>query len=126
MDFVSGNIELDGGITNPALALANAVAALVFAVWMVSVLRSQRPLSQKSLRLTGVFALAFLGARLAELLARLVLVSMHSAPGLEVGFLGHPPLFLAPLAAVFLALAFQGLSGLWRRARLYSQPASGD
>jgi len=117
LQFTLANADMDGGLGNPAIAVAVALVALVFASWMVSVIRSRRTRSRKGLLLGVAFALAFPGTWVASFLGRLYTVARYSAPGVGIGFIGRPPRYSVPVAAVLLVLALLGASSLWRRSR---------
>jgi hypothetical protein len=123
MGFSLSSADMSGGLDTPPIAIAVALAALVFGAWLASILRSQRPPLRKGLMLVVVFALAFLGGQVAELLGRMSAVAMYSSPGVGIGFIGRPPQWLAPTAALVLALAFQGVAS-WLRFRPASRVRS--
>jgi len=117
LQFTLANADMDGGLGNPAIAVAVALVGLGFAAWMVSVIRSRRTLPRKGLMLGVAFALAFPGTWVASFLGRLYMVARYSSPGVGIGFIGRPPQYSVPVAAVLLALAFLGAFSLWRPSR---------
>jgi hypothetical protein len=113
MDFSFVYADMAGDLSNPTIAIAVAVAALVFGAWMVFVLRSRRPLWRTGVMLAVVFALGILGSKIAVFTARGILVARHSEPGVSIGFIGSVPSHIAPTAALILALIIHGLFTLW-------------
>jgi len=118
MQFTPEFIDMDGGLTNPSLAMAVVVAAIAFGIWMMLILRSRRSPLKKGIRLAVVYGLSFIGTQLCLVVARLIM-SASLPQGVQVGSIGDIALLVGPTAALILAAMLYGLSWFWRNEPPY-------
>jgi hypothetical protein len=109
MQFTPEFIDMDGGLTNPSLAIAVVVAAIIFGIWMMRILRSRRPPLKKGIRLALAYGVSLIGTQMCLMMARLLMTSSHPQ-GVQVGFIGDIPLLAGPTAALILGAILYGLS----------------
>lgn len=104
--------DLNCSLTNPVVATAYALSALLFGAWMTRVLLSRRTARQKALYLGALAVLASGGAPVASQLALWVDV------GRGFGCIGRPPPFLGVAGAVACAGVLSAAAVVVRRLRL--------
>lgn len=109
MPFTPEFIDMDGGITHPYLAMAVAVAAIGFGIWMMFILRSRHPPVKKGIRFAVAYGLSLIGTQLCLMVARL-LMSASLPQGVQVGSIGDIPFLAGPTAALILGALLYGLS----------------
>lgn len=115
MQFQRANIDMDGGLGSPLIALAVGLWALVLAVLMFRVMRSNRKRGEKLLRLVVLLAVGFLGTMPVSCVGEMGIVALESGPDVSIGFIGSPPKWIAPSVALLMASLAHACMGLWKR-----------
>jgi len=113
-------LDLGGGLETPGIVLGLALCALALAVFMVRAWRSGKSLRRRIVTVAGLF---LVGVALSPGIARLLLVlSIRLERAVQsgdqpdsIGFINTTPRLVAPVAAVLLAVVFEGATVCWHR-----------
>jgi hypothetical protein len=122
MQFSMVNVDMDGSLRNPYVAVATLLAVIVFGLWMASILLSQRPPLLKGIRLAGCYLASIVGTVVFQRVGKHILVLQHSTANTQVGFIGKVPLHLGPTCALALGVLLYLTRRMWKQRSATSTP----